>query len=187
MLTRYEVFDYKNALSVLNGSFYQEFSELCNVLSGFRLLSSDIVAAGGRKSPIAEKLDGALYNMLWIEKQFETSKIIDGVVRSTPTHKIDCYKNKVAIEVEWNNKDPFFDRDLNNFRLLYDLDAISVGIIITRSDELQLIFNGLGKGASYGASTTHMSKLIPKIIGGGAGGCPVLVIGITSRCYEYDL
>jgi len=33
---------------------------------------------------------------------------------------VDCFKNRVAIEVEWNNKDPFYDRDLNNFRLLYD-------------------------------------------------------------------
>gem|GEM_PF-3417229 len=31
---------------------------------------------------------------------------------------------------EWNKKDPFFDRDLNNFRLLFDLRAVSVGIIV---------------------------------------------------------
>jgi hypothetical protein len=49
---------------------------------------------------------------------------------------VDCFKNGVALEVEWSNKDPFFDRDLNNFRLLFELRAISVGIIITKSDEL---------------------------------------------------
>jgi len=38
--------------------------------------------------------------------------------------------------VEWNNKDPFFDRDLNNFRLLFELRAIDLGIIITRTDDL---------------------------------------------------
>jgi len=38
----------------------------------------------------------------------------------TPTHKVDCFKNRVALEIEWNNKDPFFDRDRNNFRLLFD-------------------------------------------------------------------
>jgi len=32
----------------------------------------------------------------------------------SPTHKVDCYKNRIALELEWNNKDPFFDRDLNN-------------------------------------------------------------------------
>jgi len=101
----------------------------------------------------------------------------------SPTHKIDCYKNRVALEIEWNNKGPFFDRDLNNFRLLFDLRAVSVGIIVTRCDDLQEIFNSLGRGKSYGASTTHMSKLLPRIEGGGGAGCPILVFGITKELY----
>jgi hypothetical protein len=92
----------------------------------------------------------------------------------------------VALEIEWNNKDPFYDRDLNNFRLLFDLRAISAGVIITRCDDLQDIFNDLGRGPSYGASTTHMRKLLPKIEGGSGGGCPVLVFGITKHLYEED-
>jgi hypothetical protein len=90
----------------------------------------------------------------------------------------------VALEIEWNNKDPFFDRDLNNFRLLFDLRAVSVGVIVTRADELQRIFKEIGRGSSYGASTTHMSKLLPKIEGGGAAGCPLLVFGITAALYR---
>ena len=35
-------------------------------------------------------------------------------------------------------------------------------------------------------STTHMSKLLPKIDGGAAGGCPVLVFGISSALYVED-
>jgi hypothetical protein len=97
---------------------------------------------------------------------------------------VDCYKNRVALEIEWNNKDPFFDRDLNNFRLLFDLRAISVGIIVTRCDDLQEIFDGLGRGSSYGASTTHMSKLLPRIEGGSGGGCPLIVFGIAKNLYE---
>jgi hypothetical protein len=97
---------------------------------------------------------------------------------------VDCYKNHVALEIEWNNKDPFFDRDLNNFRLLFDLRVISVGIIITRTDGLQRVFDRLGRGSSFGASTTHMGKLIPRISGGGGGGCPILVFGITDQLYE---
>jgi hypothetical protein len=100
---------------------------------------------------------------------------------------VDCFKGRVALEVEWNNKDPFYDRDLNNFRLLFDLRAISVGVIITRCDELQVIFNALGKGSSYGASTTHMSKLLPRLEGGSGGGCPILVFGITEKLYVEDV
>ena len=101
----------------------------------------------------------------------------------SPTHKVDCYKNRIALEIEWNNKDPFFDRDLNNFRLLFDLRAISVGVIITRCDALQNIFDTIGRGKSFGASTTHMSKLLPRLIGGGGGGCPILVFGIRPTLY----
>jgi len=70
--------------------------------------------------------------------------------------------------------------------LLFELRAVSVGIIITRCDNLQDIFNDLGRGASFGASTTHMSKLLPRIEGGGGGGCPVLVIGISKELYIED-
>jgi hypothetical protein len=102
---------------------------------------------------------------------------------NSPTHEVDCFKNRVALEIEWNNKDPFFDRDLNNFRLLFDLRVVSVGVIVTRCDELQQIFNSLGRGPSYGMSTTHMSKLLPRIEGGSGAGCPILAIGIRKSLY----
>ncbi len=111
---------------------------------------------------------------------------VDGTRLDSPTHKIDRHKNGIALEIEWNNKDPFFDRDLNNFRLLFDLRAISVGVILTRSDELQEIFNELGRGSSYGNSTTQMSKLLPRIEGGGGAGGPLLVLGIRTSLYEVD-
>jgi DNA-binding XRE family transcriptional regulator len=101
----------------------------------------------------------------------------------TPTHKVDCYKNRVALEVEWNNKDPFFDRDLNNFRLLFELRAIDAGLIITRCTELQRIFNQLGRGPSFGNSTTHMAKLLPRLDGESGGGCPVVVFGIRGAAW----
>jgi hypothetical protein len=43
----------------------------------------------------------------------------------------------IALEIEWNNKDPFFDRDLENFKRLHAEGAISVGIIVTRGESLQ--------------------------------------------------
>ena len=35
-------------------------------------------------------------------------------------------------------------------------------------------------------ATTHMSKLLPKLEGGGGGGCPVLIFGITKKLYVED-
>jgi len=183
ILQNYEVHEWKHAVAILERDFPQEWQDIIDVLTEFRLHRRYIVQAGGRKSPVAEAIDQAFYSRGWQEKKFRTRMVVDQTEIESPTHKVDCYKNKVGLEVEWNNKDPFYDRDLNNFRLLFELRALSVGVIITRCDELQEIFNELGKGASYGASTTHMSRLLPRIHGGGGGGCPLLVFGISKKLY----
>ncbi len=182
----YEVHEWKHACAILKEDFPNEWNDIVAVLTDFRLMKSWITSPGGRKSKVSAYIDGYLYDRGWEEKEFETKVVVDGQSMDTPTHKIDCLRNRVALEIEWNNKDPFYDRDLNNFRLLFDLRAISVGVIITRCDELQDIFNDLGRGSSYGASTTHMSKLLPRIEGGGGAGCPILVIGISKQLYVED-
>jgi hypothetical protein len=179
----YEVHEWRNACAILKGVHAVELDDILTVLRSFRLLRSDIATGGGNKSPVAAKIDRHFYQLGWLEKKFDTKITVDQIVYEAPTHSVDCFKNRVAVEVEWNNKDPFYDRDLNNFRLLFELRAIDVGVIITRCDELQRIFNALGRGTSYGESTTHMSKLLPKIEGGGGGGCPTLVFGIREALY----
>ena len=179
----YRVFEWRNAVSILSCDFPVEFEDLIQVLRGFRLTKTDILTPGGRKSPVAAKLDSQFYQRGWQEKWFQIHTDIDGTPVAIPTHGVDCFKSKVGIEVEWNNKDPFFDRDLNNFRLLFDLMALDVGVIITRDTALQSIFGRLGKGKSYGSSTTHWDKLIPRVEGQGSGGCPLLLVGITERLY----
>lgn len=185
--TNYEIKEWKHACAILHEDFKEEYEEIIDVLLRFRLLKSYITVGGGRKSKISEWIDTELCAKGWVEKSFETKIIVDGKPMESPTHAIDCFKNGIALEIEWNNKDPFFDRDLNNFRLLFDLRTVSVGVIITRCDELQDIFEELGRGSSYGASTTHWSKLIPRIEGGGGGGCPLLVFGIRRTLYVEDI
>lgn len=152
------------------------------MLREFRLYESEVRAKGKNKSPIARRLDSAFSKRGWQEKKFATRIVVDDQAIDTPTHAVDCFKGRVALEVEWNNKDPFFDRDLNNFRLLFDLRAIDAGVIVTRCDELRPIAKRLGK--DFALSTTWLSKLIPRVEGGGGGGCPILVFGITARLYE---
>ena len=182
----YEVREWKHACAILNRDFPKEWVDIVELLKQFRLRKSWITQGGGRKSLVAASIDQYLYDLGWEEKAFSTKMVVDGVTVDTPTHKVDCFRNRVALEVEWNNKDPFYDRDLNNFRLLFELRAISVGLIITRCDELQDIFDSVGRGSSYGSSTTHMSKLLPRIDGGGGGGCPMLVFGISKKLYLED-
>ena len=182
----YEIHEWRHASAILSHDFPDEWNDILSVLGDFRLKKSDITAPGGRKSPIASKIDKGFYLQGWKETRFDTKVLVDENQYDSPTHKVDCFKNHVALEIEWNNKDPFYDRDLNNFRLLFDLRVISVGVIVTRCDELQRIFNQLGKGSSYGNSTTHLGKLLPRIEGGGGGGCPILVFGIKPDLYEPD-
>lgn len=183
----YELHEWKHACAILRTDFPDEWQDLVDLLLAFRLKKSWITVGGGRKSKVSEMMDNFLYQRNWVEKKFHTSIVVDENELNSPTHQVDCYRNRVALEIEWNNKDPFFDRDLNNFRLLFDLRVVSVGIIITRADELQNIFNTLGRGSSYGASTTHMGKLLPRVQGGSGGGCPLLVIGIKSSLFVDDL
>lgn len=182
----YEIHEWRHATAILATDFPAEFADIQAVLEDFRLYRSKVFAPGGSKSEISGWIDGELTKRGWVEKKFETQIRVDAHTMDAPTHKVDCFKNRVALEIEWNNKDPFYDRDLNNFRLLFDLRAISVGVIITRCSGLQAIFNALGKGSSYGNSTTHMAKLLPRIEGGGGGGCPILVFGISDRLYVED-
>ena len=180
---KFEIHEWKHAIAILKNDFPEEWTDLINMLEELSIPVEWVKAPGGSKSKIAEWIDNFLVQQRgWAEKQFITKMIVDDVEHDTPTHKVDCFKNQIALELEWNNKDPFFDRDLNNFRLLYDLRTVSVGIIITRCDELQELFKAIGKGSSYGASTTHMSKLLPRIEGGGGAGCPIIAIGIKRNC-----
>lgn len=184
--------EWRNAIAVLKGAHPKEWAEILVVLRQFRLLRSLIEQHGGNKSAISGGLDGHFYSLGWAEKAFDTKIVVDDNVYEAPTHKVDCFKNKVAVEIEWNSKDTTFDRDLNNFRLLFELRAIDVGVIVTRMDELMPIFFDLIEDkkkvrSRFAESTTHVSKLIPRIEGGGGGGCPVLLVGIGPSVYVDDV
>ena len=184
--TLYHVREWRNATGVLTTACPDEWADIVAILRDFRLLRSQILTAGGGLSPISQNVNDAFVARGWKEKNFATAIRVDDAEYISPTHAVDCFKGRVALELEWNNKDPFFDRDLNNFRLLFDLRAIDVGIILTRSSELQTIFDQLGKGQSYGNSTTHHAKLWPRLDGGGGGGCPILTFAITPNLYVDD-
>ncbi|MBX3388281.1 MAG: hypothetical protein KF691_02370 [Phycisphaeraceae bacterium] len=186
VLDLYEVHQWKHAAAILKTDFPTEFSDLMSVLRDFRIHKRQVMVGGGGKTDIAASLDAGLYKRGWSKKRWDTKIVVDVEESKSPTHEVDNFKNRVAVEVEWSNKDPFFDRDLNNFRLLFDLRVISVGVIITKSDNLAAVFDDLGIWSKYGTTTTWMHKLIPRIEGGGGGGCPLLVFGLTRKIFVED-
>lgn len=201
ILEKYEIISYNHAAEILFDAFNDEYKEIISALRSFKISESDIVKSGGNESPIPPKFSAILEPMGWKEirisgdlhikfyprkgtlrgrfaSDYENEKIIENYIDG---HNIDYVKGRVALDVEWNSKDQTFDRDLYAMRTYYECDVISVGIIITRSEELNSVFDKLAVKNKYGASTTWMGKLIPRLDSRRHGGCPILAIGIKSN------
>jgi len=191
LIPGWDCYDWRNAYTILKNGHWSEWRDIEVVLRSFRLKHTDVMKKGGRKTAVAAAVDSQFYVRQWTERTFDTAIVVDNNRSESPTHKVDCFKGKTGLEVEWNNKDPFYDRDLNNFRLLYDLRVADVGVVVTRSTSLQRWLHKNRKifkrdSGTFGSSTTHFDKLEPRILGGGAGGCPVLVFAMTPAIYVDD-
>lgn len=113
---RYQFYERDHACAILARDFPIEFQDILDCLDAFVLKKSAILTPGGGRSPIPIALDGFLAGRGWQEKKFDIKIEVDGSMIPVPTHKIDNFKNRVGLEVEWNNKTEFYDRDPNNFR-----------------------------------------------------------------------
>lgn len=181
ILEKYEVHDYRHAAAILCNEFKNEFEEIIQALRDFSFCLSDIQTGGGNESNLPKKVSEILRPKGWVEKKIRTEQVVDGESVFADSHFVDYMKGRVAFDMEWNSKDQTFDRDLYAFKEFFHNNRISVAILLTRSQELDPMFKKLGINAKYGASTTHMGKLLPRLQANRNGGCPVLVFGITPK------
>ena len=203
---RYELLNYNHAAEIISQAFQKEFAEIIETLRRVKITKTDIAKSGGNESPIPPKFSAVLDPLGWKEirisgdlvvhfyprrgdkkGRFETTPIEQKTLKNyIDGHNIDYVKNRVAIDVEWNSKDQTYDRDLFAMRTYYECDVISAGVIITRRESLNRVFADLGNSIKkkYGASTTWMGKLTPRLDSRRHGGCPILAIGITDKCIE---
>jgi hypothetical protein len=186
---------------ILEQAFPDRCHDLQAALERFRPTLDELRAGGGGRTVFVRRFDDSLAGMLdngrkvWGSQNITIEKRVgfDGdtePVSKVRGHEIDMFGvgsiddplPGVAVEMEWNNKDPFFDRDLINFQALHHEGAIAVGVIITRGPDLQDLVSGVIRsrdgGFKYGSSSTHWEKLIPRVNLGGGGECPLLLIGI---------
>ena len=203
LLDKFEFHNYGHALEILSEAFPDEWADIQTCLGGLSITTDELLAAGGNETAIPKKFDDVLYPLGWREiritgdllvKLFPRGKskgrfssepfdekIVEGYIDG---HNIDFIKGKVAFDLEWNSKDQTFDRDLLAMRTYFDCGLIEVGIIITRSEELNDVFSDLGIKSKYGASTTWIGKLDYRLKSRRNGGCPIFAIGIKKPCVE---
>lgn len=210
LLDKYEFYNFGHALEILSQAFPNEWEDLQECLNKLEITIDDLRKAGGNESPIPKKFDDVLYPLGWREIRITgdllvklyprrsnqrgrfsdqpfDEKVIKGYIDG---HNIDFIKGKVAFDLEWNSKDQTFDRDLLAMRTYFDCGLIEVGVIVTRSEELNQIFKNITdkKGNSlmkkYGASTTWLGKLLYRLKSRRNGGCPILAIGIKQECVK---
>jgi hypothetical protein len=130
-----------HAEAILRGDFAADLDALAGVLTGFRLTAREIIASGGGQAASTMRLRDAFHAAGWGKHVFRMATVVDGRERIATSHEIDHVRRSpagtLALEIEWNNKDPFFDRDLENFQRLHAQGAISAGILVTRGARLQ--------------------------------------------------
>lgn len=136
----YQVKVVSHARAILETDFPEVEAELTEVLEKFKIPVEELIAGGGGEAKGTQRLRNALAAKQWPKFHFLVERKINGRILESQSHEVDHVRElaagRVALEIEWNNKDPFFDRDLENYKRLHADGAISVGIIITRGTSL---------------------------------------------------
>ena len=136
----YQIEFHSHSKAILSVDFPEALLELESALGSLTVPIEEIIAGGGGEAKGTQRLRRALTALNWVKTTFEVKKTINGREREAVSHQIDHVREfsggTVALEIEWNNKDPFFDRDLENFKRLHSDGGISAGIIVTRGRSL---------------------------------------------------
>ena len=137
----FEIACTSHAEAILSKDFSAAAGEIEACLRRLDLPITEIIGSGGGEAKSTQRLRHALTERSWVKTTFEIKKTINGKQSESISHEVDHVRSfeqgLVALEIEWNNKDPFFDRDLENFKRLHADGAISVGVIVTRGSTLQ--------------------------------------------------
>lgn len=130
-----------HAGAILQVDFPDAARELEAALLDVRIPVEELIGSGGGEAASTQRLRRALHAAGWPKHTFGFQLIVDGRETVSNSHEIDHVRRTeagaIALEIEWNNKDPFFDRDLENFQRLHAQSAISVGVLITRGASMQ--------------------------------------------------
>jgi hypothetical protein len=145
--TGFEVMALHHAEAIITHDMPEAAIDLETVLGEVVIPIQELVGGGGGETQGTQRMRRALADRGWRKRNVTVKKLVKWGDEDPEhevaalSHEIDHVKvfgdDKVfALEIEWNNKDPFFDRDLESFKRLHAEGAISIGGIITRGTSL---------------------------------------------------
>lgn len=136
-----------HAGAILSVDFPEIAQELEDALLAVKIPVEELIGSGGGEAQSTQRLRRGLELAGWPKHKFDFQMMVDGRETVSNSHIIDHVRRHengtIALEIEWNNKDPFYDRDLENFQRLHAQSAISVGVLITRGASMQAAMHGL--------------------------------------------
>lgn len=143
----FEILALHHAEAIITHDMPVAESDLEAVLGDLSIPVTELVAGGGGETQGTQRMRRALADLGWAKRNVTVKKAVKWGDDAPPreiaslSHEIDHVKvfgdDKIfALEIEWNNKDPFFDRDLESFKRLHSEGAISIGGIVTRGSSL---------------------------------------------------
>ena len=139
----YEIEFVSHSSAILEIDFPAAAAELEQAMLNQSVPIEEIIRSGGGETKRTQRLRNGLTAKGWVQETFTIKKTINDEPRESISHKVDHVRifdrsngkrYRLALEIEWNNKDPFFDRDLENFKRLH---AEGGRVVITRGTSLQ--------------------------------------------------
>lgn len=201
-----------SASAVMKAVCPDEWRDIVEVLSTYRLDPQFWLRPGGNRGDIAEQIDAEFARRDWSETRLDlsTTGILfskDGtqIGQLPPVYQegylVDNFKNRIVLDVEWNAKDGNLDRDLASYRSWFEAGVISAGVIITK-DRLALLRLARQIWADYQATlpeedrvaklpidlttstVTAFDKAQMRVRRGVMGSCPVLIVAATESTWN---
>lgn len=201
-----------SAAAVMKAVCPNEWKDICDVLSTYRLDPQSWLRAGGNRGDIAAQIDAEFHSKGWRETRLDLSTT--GLLFSKDGEKlgelptvyqegylVDNFKNRIVLDVEWNAKDGNLDRDLASYRSWFEAGVISAGVIITK-DRLDLLKLARRIWTDYQltlpeqnriwklpidlstSTVTAFDKAQMRVRRGVMGSCPVLIVAATAATWN---
>jgi hypothetical protein len=98
---KFEIYEWRHASAVLMKDFPDEWADINEVLGRLIIWKSWIVVGGGNESKVSKFMGAELKAKGWEERKFKTAILVDDHQTESPTHKVDCFKNKVGFPIPW--------------------------------------------------------------------------------------